>query len=230
VQMSQMAPFTDAARAVDKTNFTTTFTSYYTYGAAVALALDLSLRDRSNGKLSLDDYMQAMWRVHGKPASQPGVVAKPYTLADARARLAEVSGDRAFADEFFDKYVEGRDAADYARLLLRAGYVLRKRSPGAAWLGSIADGNGTINNLTPWGSPAFEAGLDQGDVLIDVDGKPGDRLTVTYKRRGGATGRATIVLKEDPTLEAVTVESTGVALTADQKAFRDGWLGSKIKK
>ena len=132
-----MAPFTDAARAVDKTNFSTTFISYYTYGAAVALALDLSLRDRSNGKLSLDDYMQAMWRVHGKPGgSQPGLVAKPYTLADARARLAEVSGDRAFADEFFDKYVEGRDVADYARLLLRAGYVLRKRNPGAAWLGS----------------------------------------------------------------------------------------------
>ena len=100
-------------------------------------ALDLSLRDRSNGKLSLDDYMQAMWRVHGKPGGpQPGLVAKPYTLADARARLAEVSGDRAFADEFFDKYVEGRDVADYARLLLRAGYVLRKRNPGAAWLGS----------------------------------------------------------------------------------------------
>ena len=246
VEMSQMAPFTDAARAVDKTNFGTTFTSYYTYGAAVALALDLSLRERSNGKLSLDDYMQAMWRMHGKPAApQPGLVAKPYTLADARARLAEVSGDRAFADEFFDKYVEGRDVADYARLLLRAGYVLRKRSPGAAWLGSVADSNGTINNLTTWGSPAFEAGLDQGDVIVDVDGKaiaagvlqaavkarkPGDRLTVTYKRRGGATGTATIVLKEDPSLEAVTVESTGGTLRADQKAFRDGWLGSKIKK
>ena len=61
-------------------------------------------------------------------------------------------------------------------------------------------------------------------MIVDVDGKamaagvlqaamkarkPGDRLTVTYKRRGGATGTATIVLKEDPSLEAVTVESTG---------------------
>ena len=84
--------------------------------------MDLSLRDRSNGTISLDDYMRAMWAAHGKPGgAQPGLVAKPYTLADARARLAEVSGDRAFADEFFDKYVEGRDAIDYARLLLRAG-------------------------------------------------------------------------------------------------------------
>ncbi len=247
VQMSQMAPFTDAARSVDRTNFSTTFISYYTYGSAVALALDLSLRDRSNGKISLDDYMQAMWRVHGKPGGpQPGLVAKPYTLADARARLAEVSGDRAFADAFFDKYIEGREVADYARLLLRAGYVLRKRNANGAWIGpaNLVDGSGTINNLMPWGSPAFDAGLDQGDVIVDVEGKamaagvlqaalktrkPGDRLTITYKRRGGATGTTTITLKEDPGLEVVTVESTGGTLTPDQKTFRDAWLGSKVK-
>jgi predicted metalloprotease with PDZ domain len=246
VEMSQMAPFTDAARAVDTTNFSTTFISYYTYGSAIALALDLSLRDRSNGKISLDDYMRAMWRVHGKPGGpEPGLVGKPYTLADARARLSEVSGDRAFADEFFDKYVEGREVADYARLLLRAGLVLRKRSPGAAWIGpaNLIDASGTINNLMPWGSPAFDAGLDQGDVIVDVDGKamasgvlqaalksrkPGDRLTITFKRRGGATGTATITLEEDPSLEAVTLESTGGTLTAGQKAFRESWLGSKL--
>jgi predicted metalloprotease with PDZ domain len=247
VQMSQMAPFTDAARSVDRTNFNTTFISYYTYGAAVALALDLSLRDRSNGKVSLDDYMRAMWRIHGRPGGpQAGLVGKPYTLADARTRLAEVSGDRAFADEFFDKYIEGREMPDYARLLLRAGYVLRKRSPGVAWMGpaNLADGSGTITNLLPWGSPAFDAGLDQGDVILDVDGKamswgvlhaalkarkPGDRLAVTYKRRGGATGRATIVLEEDPSLDVVTVEAAGGSLTPDQRAFRDAWLGSKVK-
>ena len=36
-------------------------------------------------------------------------------------------------------------------------------------------------------------------------------------------------LKEDPALEAVLVEETGGTLTADQKAFRDAWLGSKQK-
>ncbi len=247
VQMSQLAPFTDAARSIDKTNHSITFISYYTYGCAVALALDLTLRDRSNGALTLDDYMKAMWRVHGKPGgSQPGLVGKPYTLADARARLAEVSGDRAFADEFFDKYIEGREVADYARLLFRAGYVMRKRNAGAAWLGPVnqLDASGNINSLLPWGSPLFEAGLDQGDVIIDVEGKamasgvlqaaiktrkPGDRLSVTFKRRGGATGTASITLKEDPALEVVSVESTGATLTAEQKAFRESWLGSKAK-
>jgi predicted metalloprotease with PDZ domain len=236
VDMSRLAPFTDAARTVDRTNFSTTFISYYTYGSALALALDLSLRDRSHGKISLDDYMRAMW---------PGLVAKPYTLKDARDRLAEVSGDRAFADEFFDKYVEGRDVADYTRLLRRAGFDFRSL-PGA-WIGLRPmnfGGSGAITNLVPWGSPAFNAGLDQGDVIVDVDGQPmaagvlesalkrkkaGDRLIVTYKRRGGSTGTASIEVKDDPTLELVPIETIGGTLSPDQKAFRDAWLGSKHK-
>ena len=238
-----MAPFTDAARSIDPTNHSTTFISYYTYGAAIALAMDLSLRDRSAGKVTLDDYMRAMWRAHGKPGGpEPGLVAKPYTLKDARDRLAEVSGDRRFADEFFDKYVEGREAIDYAPLLLRAGYLFRKRASGAAWMGGSVDANGAITALAGWGTPLFEAGLDQGDVIVDVDGKsvaggvlqtalksrkPGDSLAVTFKRRNGATGKATIDLKEDPAMEVVPIETTGAALTAEQKAFRDAWLGSQ---
>ena len=253
VAMSQMAPFTDAARSVDRTNFSTTFISYYTYGAAIALALDLSLRDRSHGQLSLDDYMRTMWRVHGKPGGpEAGLVAKPYTLLDARDRLAEVSGDRAFADGFFDKYVEGRDAADYPSLLARAGYVMRKRNAGAAWAGLVeagtprtqsnVDAGGTVTSLLPPGSPAYAAGLDQGDVIVDVDGKPmaakvlqaalkakkpGDALLLTFRRRGGTTGTAAIVLREDPAIETVPAEAAGGTVTAEQKAFRDAWLGSR---
>ncbi|HXW03647.1 MAG TPA: PDZ domain-containing protein [Vicinamibacterales bacterium] len=246
VEMSQMAPFTDAARSVDRTNFSTTFISYYTYGAAVALALDLSLRDRSNGTIGLDDYMRAMWRVHGKPGGpEPGLVARPYTLQDARDRLAEVSGDRRFADEFFDKYIEGREVADYARLLARAGVHFRRRNPGRAWIGDvILDDDGSITNLVEWGSPIFEAGLNQGDTILAVGGaplgggtslvsalasrKPGETLIVGYRRRGGATGTATVRIAEDPTLEAVIVEAAGGSATPAQRAFRQSWLGSKL--
>ena len=244
VAMSQLAPFTDAARSIDKTNHSITFISYYTYGSAIALALDLTLRERSAGKLTLDDYMRAMWRVHGKPGGpEPGLVAKPYTLKDARDRLAEVSNDRAFADQFFDKYVEGREAVDYAPLLLQAGYLFRKRNTGA-WIGQVStDGSGAISSLVAWGTPAFEAGLDQGDVIIDVEGKPmsggvlqaalkvkkpGDRLTVTIKRRGGATATVALTTKEDPGFDTVPVESAGGTLTPAQKAFREAWLGSRV--
>ena len=278
VEMSMHAPFTDAAVAIDQTNFSTTFISYYTYGAAIATALDLSLRDRSNGKLSLDDYMRAMWIAHGKPGGpSPGLVAKPYTLKDARDRLAEVSGDRRFADEFFEKYIEGREVPDYGRLFARAGLVLRKRNAGAAWAGALDQGGGggrgrrggapagataspasperaqgttrvegsagvRIPGLVSWGTPAFNAGLEEGSVITHADGKPvtgledwqaavrahkpGDQMPIQFTRHG-AEFRAVLTLVEDPTLEVVSLESTAAALSPAQKAFRDGWLARK---
>lgn len=248
-EMSRLAPFVDAARAVDRTNLQTTFISYYTWGAAIALGLDLSLREMSGGKLSLDDYMRALWRVHGKPGgAAPGLVAKPYTLRDARDRLAEVSGSRSFANDFFDHYVEGRDVPDYATLVQPAGLVVRRRNPGAAWMGRFgldAAGPGvTITTLVPPGTPAYAAGLDQDDVIRSLDGeavssparlqellkrhKPGDEVKVDYVRRGGPAS-ATMTLVEDPTLEIVTLESTGGTPTDAQKAFRAAWLGSQQK-
>jgi len=239
VDMSEMAPFSDAAVSIDPTNFSYTFINYYPYGAAIALALDLELRERSSGKISLDDFMRAMWKVHGKPGGpQPGLVGKPYTLKDLRDRLAEVSGDRAFADAFFDKFVDGREVPDYAKLLGPAGLTLRKRNPGTGWLGAVIDGSGKVTALVPWGSPAFAAGLEKDDVITSVDGvafssdalkgrKPGDRVKFDIKRESGRTATLTATLGEDPAFEAVPVESNGGTLTAEQKAFRQAWMGSK---
>ncbi len=137
--MSRLAPFVDSAAAIDRTFWDNTFISYYTYGAALGLALDLSLRERSNGQTSLDTYMRALWARHGRPGQkEPGMVATPYTMDDLKNVLAEVSGDRAFAMAFFSNYVQGHEAADYGALLARAGLTLRKRNPGTATLGSTA--------------------------------------------------------------------------------------------
>ena len=249
VEMSHMAPFTDAARAVDPTNFDTTFISYYTYGAAVALGLDLSLRDKTDGKVTLDDFMRAMWTVHGKPGGpQPGLVAKPYSLTDIRDRLAEVSGDRQFADDFFTRYMIGREVVEYPRLLQRAGIQFRKRNAGKAWMGDIRWGQEglRIANQQPPATPAYDAGLEQNDTITELDGKPvsnaqqvadmltahkpGDTITVGFKRRNGAAVTSRLVLKEDPSLEGMLIEDAGGTPTAEQKAFRERWLGSQVAR
>ena len=54
-------------------------------------------------------------------------MSMPYTLADLKATLAEVSGDSTFAAQFFARYIEGHDVVDYATLLSRAGLLLRSR-------------------------------------------------------------------------------------------------------
>jgi predicted metalloprotease with PDZ domain len=150
VEMSQLAPFVDAAVSIDPTNFADTYVSYYTWGAAIGLGLDLSLRDRTDGKVTLDDVMRLMWERHGRPGGGFGQVDVPYTMDDLERAIADVSADAAFADRFFARYVEGRDVVDYRALLARAGLVLRTPA-GAA-------------------SPSVEIVLaeDAGEVLSDA--------------------------------------------------------------
>jgi predicted metalloprotease with PDZ domain len=249
VDASRMAPFVDAARAVDDTNFDITHLSYYTWGAGIGLALDLSLRERTAGRVNLDDFMRAMWCAHGKPSGPAtGMVARPYTLDDVRERLAEISGDRAFAEGFVGRYVAGREAADYARLLALAGLVVRPRHPGSAWMGTLsleAQENGVrITRLVAPGTPAYEAGLDRDDVIISIEGqriseaedlasglaakKPGQTVRVQFQRRGGELVTKPVRLVEDRSLEVVTLESTGKPLSTLQQQFRAEWLGSRV--
>jgi predicted metalloprotease with PDZ domain len=246
--MSRMASFTDGGLTVDRTNWSTTYISYYPFGGAIALALDLTLRDRSRGRTTLDDFMRAMWRHHGRPGgSRPGFVDRPFTTADAEARLAEVSGDAAFAREFFNRYIRGRDAADYTALLQKAGLTLRRSRPGRAWWGEVAlDAQGNrVQVVSPpaLDTPAYLAGLDLGDVIRQIDGapissaadvmsalarrKPGDRLPVSYEDRSGMVRTVSVTLAEDPALELVPVERTGGSLSPEQSRFRRSWLGPR---
>jgi len=245
-EMSRMASFIDGGRTIDRTNWSNTVISYYPFGGAIALALDLTLRERSDGRVSLDDFMRSMWRKYGKPGgSREGYVDHPYGIEDAEATLAEVSGDRGFAREFFSRYVQGHEIADYARLLSRAGFTVRKRNPGRAWLGDLhldSRGGARVAALVAPTWPIYSAGLDQDDDLQQVDGqrihnsgdvasalarrKPGDTVAVVFVDRTGAARTARVTLAEDPDLEVVPDEQGGT-LTAAQKTFRDRWLGAK---
>jgi predicted metalloprotease with PDZ domain len=247
-EMSRMASFTDGARPVDRTNWSNTYISYYPFGGAIALALDLTLRERFDGRVTLDDFMRAMWRIHGKPGgSRPGYVDRPYTLQDVEARLAEVTGAPDFAREFFARYIEGHEAADYAGLLKQGGLLLRRQNPGQAWIGSldlVAGARGVRLDSTPaFDTPAYAAGLDRDDEIVELGGqrtesedrvraalrarKPGDTIALLFADRSGTTRSATVTLVEDPSVRVVPVEETGGVLTAAEGAFRRRWLGSQ---
>ncbi|MEP7119010.1 MAG: PDZ domain-containing protein [Acidobacteriota bacterium] len=250
-QMSQLAPFVDAAVSIDRTSWPNTFISYYTWGAAIGLGLDLSLRDLTNGKITLDDYMRLMWTEYGVPGMKaaPGVVAKPYTMEDLQGRLAQLSGNPTFARDYFAKYIQGHDVPDYARLFARVGLVMRKKAAGKAWLGSaplmVANG-GLRVGVVPFDSPLYKAGMAQDDQIVALAGidvatsaavqdvlakqAPGAAVALKFVRRSGAAVTATVMLDEDPRIEIVTAESTGAAVTPEQRTLRTGWLASRRMK
>jgi predicted metalloprotease with PDZ domain len=129
VETSRLAVVTDSREAAGTS--AADDVSYYYLGAAIALSLDLSLRQRSNGALSLDDFMRDMWRRYGKPGgARQGYVDRPYTMADVEATLAGIT-DAAFARDFFNRYVKGRELADYRQLLAPAGFLVRREPRGS---------------------------------------------------------------------------------------------------
>jgi len=249
VQMSQMAPFVDRSAITDRTNFANTFISYYTWGQVIGLGLDLTLRERSDGRVTLDDFMRALWDKYGRPGTKmPGYVETPYTLSDLKSVLSAVSGDAAFAQDFFARYIEGREVMEYAPLLSRAGLVLRRHAAGRAWAGPLrtqdTQTGARVVSDSLFGTPAYQAGLDRDDIIVSIAGsktatsadveraiatrKPGDSLQVVYDRHGE---RITSILKlgEDPSIELVPAEEAGQVLTDAQRKFRKSWLASAAR-
>ncbi len=246
VEMSEQAPFVDAARSVDPQNKANTFISYYTWGSTIALGMDLALRARAD-TLSLDTFMRAMWREFGRHQVNYAP-SRPYRVDDARRILGRVAGDSAWANDFFARFVTGRDVPDYAALADRAGIVVRKAAAGHAWLGNpefrTDRDKVTVATAARQGSPAYEAGLEAGDRVAQLDGvvigraaqidsivaahKPGDRLPMVFNGRSGAR-QVVLTLAEDPRLEWVLGEDAAQPPTAAQLAFRQRWLSSARK-
>ena len=245
-EMSRMAPFTDGGTTVDRTNWPNSVTSYYPLGGAIALALDLTLRGRSGSEITLDDFMRAMWRVHGKPGgAREGYVDRPYTAADAEARLAEVSGDRAFARDFSAGTSRDARPPTIRRCWRGPGSSFAGATAGRAWWGDVRieprNGRMSISALVPANSPAYAAGLEQDDELRQIDGvplasfsdlsdvlarhKPGDRLSVTYVDRTGVEKTTTVVARRGSASRGGAERDRGRRVDAGAATFRDRWLG-----
>ena len=235
VGMSQQAPFVDAATSIDPTNFANTFISYYTWGSVVGLALDLSLR-KEFGK-PLDGYMRMMWTKYGQ-------TEVPYTLQNLQTTLVEYSGSQKFADDFFAKYVTGRDVPDMAALLAsgRAPAPPPESGPGVVRAGAARHrlGRRADRRRRPSsGHRCMTRDSTADDVILTLDGqpltsdsvfqavkaahKPGDAIPVTFQSHGRQS-MAHVSMPADSRLEVVTYEEAGMPVTDAIQKFRQSWL------
>jgi predicted metalloprotease with PDZ domain len=202
--------------------------SYYTKGALIALALDLTLRKDRRG--TLDDVMQRLWRM-----SRGG----PIDEHDIAAALREVGG-RAYARELA-AWVHGTDELPLAGLLDAAGVTLGHSPIGfAAALGlRLSEGalSGVQVRSVLAGSPAARAGVAAGDELLAAGGWRIRRLDDAQQWL--AAGRPfELLLVRDQRVVPLTVPhapasraaQTQTLALADKPAaaaasLRRGWLG-----
>ena len=229
IEMSNQAPFVDAATAVDPVNRENMFISYYSYGSVLGLALDLSLREKN---LNLDDFMKLMWSTYGK--NEVG-----YEVSDIEKTLSTYAG-KEFSEDFFNNYIYASQMPDYETLFEQVGLTM-KRDSSKAFFGSTLrnteNGVEIVRNTTI-GSPAYVAGLDNGDIITSVNATAvndketfnnmidsknvGDKITIEYVRFGKLK-TTTAILLADPTYH-ITVDKD--AKKTILKA-RESWLSKK---
>lgn len=139
--------------------------SYYTKGALVALGLDLLIRQRSNGKHSLDDVMRELWNRFGRDfyrGVQSGLAEDGLTQIVQDATGVDVSEEIA-------RWVDAAEDVPLETLLAKSGFTLSWTSPDS--LPSLdmnlktQDGQLIIRNVLEGGA-AHQAGLSAHDKLI----------------------------------------------------------------
>jgi predicted metalloprotease with PDZ domain len=164
IEMSQQAPFVDAATANDPNNFGNTFVSYYSYGSTVALALDLTLRERGH---TLDEVMQLIWQRYGKTEI-------PYHVRDLQLALGKVVGDQPWAKDWFAQHIYGSDLPNIGALLDNYGFVLTNTAPDSVGFFQLRlqeqDSTLTVRSTIAENSPLYKAGLDQGCKITALNG------------------------------------------------------------
>lgn len=183
---------------------------YYDKGSLAGLALDILIRDGSNGARSLDDVMRELWTGTYK-------AGRGFTSDDFWNAVTRAANGKAFG-QFDQRYIDGREPFPWEQWLPMAGWRVAVDSLNEPRLGALlrADSLGVkVTALDPEGAAA-RAGLEIGDVITAIGGRstldpsfgdawrefwgkrPGAVMTLDLRR--GSTTRKTDVIVEVTTL------------------------------
>ncbi|MEZ6242811.1 MAG: PDZ domain-containing protein [Phycisphaerales bacterium] len=166
-----------------------TTVNFYQKGALVSLLLDLELRRRTDGKVTLDDVMRTMYERF--PLKSGG-----YTPSDLMHTIDGLAGSD--FGEFFAKYVSGTEELDFTDALAAVGLHRVFKADKDPWgdeddkdedqdeagkgagdayreratlgLSLTARGGGVFVRSTPDDAPAFDAGVIADDELLAING------------------------------------------------------------
>ena len=213
---------------------------YYDKGGILGLLLDLEIRRQSKGAKSLDDVMRYLYAEFYKRG-------RNYTPEDFQKACELMAGSS--LEQFFAKYVRGREELDYDTALATAGLLLDKTAAAdgskaveKAYLGAelAQEGERLLVKRVYAGSPAYEQGLNTGDQIVALNNMrankeffdarlaekhPGDLLNLSIFR---ADDLSLLLIKlggrVDASYRILPVDTP----TDEQKRVYQSWLGSPL--
>jgi len=211
--------------------------SYYNKGQLVGVVLDITIRDRTDNRASLDDMMRTL---NTEYAQKGRFYAESEGLRAAAESVIRRMAPNADPDlgSFFTQYVSGTEEIPFSIILEQAGLSLRDIAMHRAALGFAinrdSSGAYTVAALDP-DSGAGHSGLMDGDILESLNGEdvprapdrwlrdhqPEDRITARVRR---ATQELEIAFPLGRTSDANYQVNELPNPTERQRRIRDGIL------
>jgi predicted metalloprotease with PDZ domain len=204
--------------------------SYYNKGELLGILLDLAVRDASHGQASLREVLEWM---NANFAKQDR-----YFNDSEGVREAAEAVSHADLTSFFTKYVAGTEEIPWNDFFRSVGLrvdAVTNTLPAAGFIASRNfDGPMSVSAVTS-GSEADHAGLQVGDTIVELQGKPvgqesrqelarlspGDTLSVKVRsRRGERELKWKVGSRQELSYLVKDVEN----VTAQQRARRAAWL------
>jgi predicted metalloprotease with PDZ domain len=137
--------------------------SYYSKGSAVAAALDMIIRTKTNGKKSLDDVMQVLYQTYFLGYD------RGFTDAEFQQAVSQITGVE--MKDFFKNYVYNTQRIPFDSIAADFGLMLEDNfaDDEKVYLGiNLQSGKNTIGSVER-NSPAWTAGLNVGDEVVAIN-------------------------------------------------------------
>ena len=215
---------------------------YYDKGAILGLLLDLEIRRQSKGTRSLDDVMRYLYAEFYQKD-------RNYTPEDFQ-RVCELMAGSSL-EQFFAKYVRGREELDYDSALVAAGLRLDQSAAADSskaierpYLGAelAQEGERLLVKKVYAGAPAYEQGLNTGDQIVAFNNMratkeffderiaerhPGDLVTLTIFR---ADDLSTLLIKLGGRMDAAYRILPVDKPSDEQQRIYQAWLSVPLAK
>lgn len=169
-------------------NSANTTMSYYSRGAVIAMMLDAKIIKKYEGKKSLDQFMQNIYKTYYE---QKG---RGFSESEFQKELESYLGED--MDQFYADYINGTEVPNYEELFapigLKVDYI-GKSTTNAGLSTSNSGGKVKIKGIRS-DSPAEEAGLSVNDEVIGCNGIRVDKSTLESFLKGMVAGEKMNIL------------------------------------
>lgn len=162
-------PFTLLSQNILEEPYKDDYYNVYLKGALIGMALDIRLRELSNGKSGILDLMQKLSQKYGKD--------RPFEDDALIPEIVQMTYPE--IQQFFDKYVSGKNPIPYEEFLEKVGVELQKDTINTSYFikgqTPYIDGNPETGELffresIQLNSFLNEIGVQNGDIIKSVNG------------------------------------------------------------